>query len=113
MASTYRVLLLEKEKEEAEIYSDLIKEIVSCKIDVVDYSTSTHFLELIDQSNYQLAVIGQSEQPLVLLEQIKRLSPTTSVVVVSGNATVEEAVAAIRLGAEDYLSRPLKVEAFQ
>jgi two-component system cell cycle response regulator len=37
----------------------------------------------------------------------------TSVVVIAENATVEQAVAVVRMGAEDYLKKPFNLEAFQ
>ena len=48
-----------------------------------------------------------------ILEQIKRISPVTSVILISEQGTVEQAVAAIRLGAEDYLKKPFNLEAFK
>ena len=50
---------------------------------------------------------------LTLVEQIKRMSPVTSVILVSEQADVEQAVAAIRLGAEDYLKKPFNFEVVQ
>jgi diguanylate cyclase (GGDEF)-like protein len=50
---------------------------------------------------------------LALLEKIRRMSPVTSVILLAEKGTIEQAVAAIRLGAEDYLKKPFNVEAFQ
>lgn len=119
--SPYRVLLIEEDPQQTELYSDLIREVADCHVDVMSRIESTS--EWIARSNYQLVVIDISAQQngaqsyqsdgLSLLEHIKRMSPVTSVILISENATVEQAVGAIRLGAEDYLKKPFNLESFQ
>jgi diguanylate cyclase (GGDEF)-like protein len=48
-----------------------------------------------------------------LLERIRREHPGTDFVLFTGNASVESAVAALRLGAADYLMKPLRPEELQ
>lgn len=43
-----------------------------------------------------------------VLEKIKQFSPDTQVVIMTGHATVDTAVQALRLGAFDYLTKPCK-----
>jgi DNA-binding NtrC family response regulator len=47
---------------------------------------------------------------MMVLDQLKQLSPETLVVMITGHATVESAVAAMRLGAYDYLAKPFKLD---
>ena len=110
-APSYNVLLVEEESQQIEFYTELIREVHECKIDVL--SRMEDFLEWVDRSTYHLVVIDGSISGLTLLEQLKRVSPTTSAILISDKASIEEAVAAIRLGAEDYLSKPFKIDAFQ
>jgi diguanylate cyclase (GGDEF)-like protein len=109
------VLLIEEDPNQTELYTGLIREVADCQVDVLSRVESA--FDWIARSNYQLIVIDISSlgglSGLSLLEQIKRLSPVTSVVLVSETATVEQAVAAIRMGAEDYLKKPFGLEAFQ
>lgn len=113
--SPYRVLLIEEDPTQTELYTGLIREVADCQVDVLSRVESA--FDWIARSNYQLIVIDISAlgglSGLSLLEQIKRISPVTSVVLVSETATVEQAVAAIRMGAEDYLKKPFSLEAFQ
>lgn len=112
----FRVLLLEEDARSAELYADLIRELGNCKVDVMSQVESS--FDWVGRSNYHLVVVDASggvrpETGLGLLEQIKRLSPITSVILLSDEGTVEQAVAAIRMGAEDFLKKPFKLEAFQ
>ncbi|MFO0891556.1 MAG: sigma-54 dependent transcriptional regulator, partial [Isosphaeraceae bacterium] len=43
-----------------------------------------------------------------VLNQVKQLSPDTQVIILTGHATVDTAVQALRLGAFDYLTKPCK-----
>jgi len=47
---------------------------------------------------------------LQLLESVKRLSPHTEIIMVTGYATVTTAVDALRKGAAHYLSKPIKLD---
>ncbi|MBI1860454.1 MAG: sigma-54-dependent Fis family transcriptional regulator [Deltaproteobacteria bacterium] len=47
------------------------------------------------------------EDGISVLEKIRKESPQTSVVMMSGHGTIETAVKAIRLGAWDYLEKPI------
>lgn len=115
LSNPYRVLLIEEDPKQTELYSDLIREVADCQVDVMSRVESAS--DWIARSNYQLIVIDISSlagpNGLSLLEEIKRLSPVTSVILISEAATVEQAVAAIRMGAEDYLKKPFNLESFQ
>ncbi|MCX6543306.1 MAG: response regulator [Acidobacteria bacterium] len=47
---------------------------------------------------------------LEVLKEIRRLHPSVRVVLVSGNASITAAVEGIRLGASDYLLKPVDIE---
>jgi two-component system, cell cycle response regulator len=119
----YQVLLIEEDPKETELYADLIREVSNCSVDVMSRLENPY--EWISHSNYNLVVVDSSMRSagkgrrrqeidgLSILEQIKRISPVTSVILISEQASVEQAVAAIRLGAEDYLKKPFNLESFQ
>ena len=66
--------------------------------------------ERLRESEFEL-VISDITMPgmsgLEMLPQVKTLSPHTVVVMISGMQTVESAIDALRLGAFDYLMKPL------
>ncbi len=105
------VLLIAEDSKDFEIYSDLIQGVSPCRIDVM--KTAPEFPDWIDRANYHLIIVVDEGKGISLLEQIKRVNSSISVILISKDATVEKAVAAIKLGAEDYLAKPFKVDAFQ
>ncbi|MEZ6013613.1 MAG: sigma-54 dependent transcriptional regulator [Planctomycetota bacterium] len=54
-------------------------------------------------------LIMHDRSGLEVLKESKRIAPETPVLLVTGHATVETAVDAMREGAEDYLSKPVKL----
>lgn len=113
-----RVLLISSEPGDdprrTEHYTELIREVAAdAQIDLIERADG--LLSWLSRLNYNLVVIcsGGPVDALSVLEMVKRVSPVTAVLIVSENAKVEEAVAAVRMGAEDYLARPLNLEAFR
>ena len=112
----YKVLLIEVGSQPSQDYSDVLANVGDFKIDVI--SPPENLSEWIGKFSYNLVVIDSddergSEYSLGLLETIRRISPITSVILVAGHASVDHAVSAIRLGAEDYLKKPFNHEGFQ
>lgn len=62
------------------------------------------------QKNLYQAVLTDVRMPglsgLELLQQVKKLSPATPVILLTGHGTVEDAVSALKQGAYDYLMKP-------
>src|SRR5262250_1442228 len=72
--------------------------------------SATRALELIKSERFDLIlsdVVMPGKDGLSLLEDLKVAGVTTPVVMISGQATVEMAVRATRLGAVDFLEKPL------
>lgn len=115
----FDVLLVDADPKEMDLYSDLIREVADCKVDVMNRVGRS--FDWIARSNYHLIVIDTSSarsftgksEALELLEHVRRANPGTGVILISEKANVEEAVAAIRLGAEDYFKKPFNLETFK
>ena len=62
------------------------------------------------QRNFYQAVLTDVRMPgldgMDLLRQVKKLSPTTPVIMLTGHGTVSDAVCALKQGAYDYLMKP-------
>ncbi len=108
--TTFKVLIVSEDPKQSDLFTDLIREVADCQVDVLSRMESS--FDWVSKSNYHLVVVD-SPDGLGFLEQIKRVSPVTSVVLVSEPASIEQAVMAVRMGAEDYLKKPVSIEAFQ
>jgi len=79
--------------------------------DVTVCPDGTAALRALDRSSYDVALLDLRMPGMTgieVLTQIKQLSPETQVVILTGHATVDTAVQALRLGAFDYLTKPCK-----
>src|SRR5215813_7681405 len=100
-----RILIVDDEREITEILSDLLSTSYHC----VTCGSAEEALGLLRVSDYAL-VISDITMPgmsgLEMIPHIRRLTPNTVVVMISGMQTVESAIGALRLGAFDYLMKP-------
>ena len=70
-------------------------------------------LELIGKEKYDLVItdlIMGGIGGLELLEEIKKIAPDLSLILLTGHASIETAIEAVRLGASDYLLKPINVD---
>lgn len=74
--------------------------------------------ELIDSKEYDIVLTdknlpgieGNNEGGLDVLRYLKSKQPATEVIMMTGYASLESALAAIKLGAFDYITKPFKLE---
>jgi two-component system cell cycle response regulator len=112
--ATPNVLIVEKDSKYSELLTELIDDVVHAKIDSTN--SGERALELVSSFSYQLVVVDSGVgdmDGLSILERVKRVSPATGVILVSAFATVEEAVKAMRSGADEYFKKPFNPENFK
>jgi two-component system, NtrC family, response regulator AlgB len=109
-----KLLVVDDEKN---IRSSLSTLFESCGHQVTTAENAQEALALLGQegsfdlvlSDYRMAELNGLE----LLQQIKRESPNLPVILMTAYATVENAVAAMRSGATDYVTKPFTLEQIQ
>lgn len=70
-------------------------------------------LQLIRKGEYDLVItdlIMEGIGGLDLLGEIKKIAPDLSLILLTGHASIETAIEAVRLGASDYLLKPINVD---
>jgi len=68
---------------------------------------------LLGERGFDLAlcdVVLGGASAMAVFEQIRRESPETDVILVTGHGTVQDAVRALKAGATDYLTKPIEME---
>src|SRR4030042_1043998 len=69
-------------------------------------------LTLLEQNDYDLALLDvqmPGMDGLSLLGKVVMLQPELSAVIISGHATMDITIQALRLGAADFLTKPVKL----
>src|SRR6185436_8617411 len=82
---------------------------------VTTSATATEALELVRDADYDVVLLDiwlPDRDGLETLGEIRRLENTSipEVVIISGHGTIESAVRATKLGAYDFLEKPLSLE---
>ena len=113
MADISRFLIIERDTKQADVYSGFIREIAAAQIDVVP-STDAAF-EKLAASTYQLVVMDDAscKDSVGALERLKGVNPNTGIILIAQEASIEEAVKMVRLGAEDYFPKPVNPDSFK
>lgn len=106
----FQVLIIGKEPKQNDHYSALIRELIDCKIDTMNRIENINHWSM--SIHYDLVVIDHHEAR-ILLERVKRTHPECSVIVVAERSSIEESVTFLKLGAEDYLKKPVQTDLFR
>jgi diguanylate cyclase (GGDEF)-like protein len=110
-----RALLIGTDSAEMEIYSDLIREVARCQIDIIARLETSN--DWMTRSNYDLIVLDLPAEAgsagLEALEKLRRTSPSVGIIALSSDASVEQAVASMKLGAEDFFGKPFNLDSFK
>ena len=100
-----RILIVDDEPEITAILSDLFVREYDC----TTAGSAEEAIERIAKNDYEL-VVSDITMPgmsgLDMIPEVKRMSPNSVVVMISGMQTVESAIGALRLGAFDYVMKP-------
>jgi len=108
---TEKVLLVDDEVEFLEIMSERMK---ARGIEVTTSTSAQEALELIHTESFD-AVILDFMMPemngLEALQAIKEKKPELQIILLTGHATVEKGVEAMKLGAMDVVEKPADLEA--
>jgi DNA-binding NtrC family response regulator len=81
----------------------------SLDLEVTAFSDSSEAMQAISENKFDFAFLDLKMYPyngLQLLEEIKKISPETTVVIVTAHGSIETAVEAIKKGAYDYFLKP-------
>ena len=100
-----KLLIVDDETEVRAVLRDLLSDTYECS----EASSAEEALQRLREDNYQLVISDitmSGISGLDMIPHVRRISPDTLIVMVSGMQTIESAIEALRLGAFDYLMKP-------
>jgi len=84
------------------------------KIDTVGVKSEADAFRLIKEKQFDVVILDMKmpggRDGIKTLREIKKLQPLTEVLLLTGHASVETSIEGMKLGAFDYLLKPVKLE---
>jgi two-component system, OmpR family, response regulator len=83
------------------------------KIDITDVANGKEAIDLVRQKSFDVAVIDVKMpgiDGIETLKQIKQLQPAIEIVMLTGHASIESGMEAMKLGAYDYVMKPCDID---
>jgi DNA-binding NtrC family response regulator len=106
-----KVLLVDDEKEFLEIMSERM---TARGMEVTTAESATEALSILGKQSFD-AILMDFQMPemdgLAALKAIKNLKPELQIILLTGYATTEKTVEAMKIGATDFLEKPADLEA--
>ncbi len=110
MGEKIKVLIVDDEETFREV---LQRELTLCGFDTTSTSDSMDAIERISESNFDVVLLDIKMPGLdgiECLKRIKELRPMTEVIMLTGYGSIENAIASMKLGAYDFLTKPCKLD---
>lgn len=105
-----KILLVDDEDQFRE---SVKKQLTIRNYTVYEASSGEDAIELIHKQNIDIVILDMRMPGIdgaVTLKGIKKISPLTEVIMLSGHATVNTAMETIKTGAFDYIPKPVKLD---
>jgi len=105
-----RMLLVD---DEDDFRTTLASRLKRRKIDVTDVGSGSEAIELVKQGDFDVAVVDvkmPGMDGVETLNQIKKISPVIEVIMLTGHASVDAGIEAMKLGAYDYVMKPCDID---
>ncbi|MBW1745318.1 MAG: response regulator [Thermodesulfobacteriota bacterium] len=105
-----RMLLVD---DEDDFRTTLANRLKLRKIDITDVASGNEAIELVRQKSFDVAIIDVKMpgiDGIETLKQIKQLQPDIEIVMLTGHASIESGMEAMKLGAYDYVMKPCDID---
>jgi len=100
--------------DEVDFLETLVIRLNKRKINTTGARTGEEALELIKEKPFDVVILDikmpGGMDGIEVLKEIKKIQPITEVLLLTGHASVETSIEGMKLGAFDYLLKPLKLE---
>ena len=100
--------------DEIDLLETLVKRLQKRNIDTVGVKSGEEALETIDKKRFDVVILDikmpGGMDGIETLREIKRRHPLTEVILLTGHGSVETSIEGMKMGAFDYLLKPIKLE---
>jgi len=108
---SFRVLVVDDEEDFLET---LVNRLKKRNLDTVGVKSGEEAVEEIREKRYDVVILDikmpGGMDGIETLREIKRIQPLVEVLLLTGHASVETSIEGMKLGAFDYLMKPIKLE---
>ena len=104
------VLIVDDEKGVQSSLQGILEDV---GLDAYGVSSGEECLSLLSKKEFSVVLLDiwlPGMDGIEVLEQVRKISPLTSVIMISGHGSIEAAVRATKLGAFDFVEKPLSLE---
>jgi two-component system OmpR family response regulator len=110
MAEEFRVLIVDDEED---FVVTLQKRLRKRNLEVGTALDGAQALELIKGKDFDVVVLDvkmPGMDGLEVLRQVKQMKPLIEVIILTGHASIESGIEGMKLGAFDYLMKPINID---
>jgi DNA-binding NtrC family response regulator len=108
---TFRVLVVD---DEVDFLETLVNRLRRRNLEAEGASSGEEALELMKGKHFDVVVLDMKMpgglDGIETLREIRRIGPLTEVILLTGHASLETSIEGMKLGAFDYLLKPVKLE---
>lgn len=106
----FRILIVD---DEDDFRNTLIKRLETRKVPVIGAAGGNEALALLKDQDFDVVVLDvkmPDKDGIETLQEMKKLKPQTEIILLTGHASVEAGIQGMRLGAYDYIIKPIPLD---
>jgi DNA-binding NtrC family response regulator len=107
----FRILVVD---DEVDLLETIVNRLKKRNLDAFAATTGEECLQLLERRVFDVVLLDikmpGGMDGIEVLREIKKIAPLTEVILLTGHASVETSIEGMKLGAFDYLLKPIKFE---
>jgi len=111
MMDTFRILVID---DEVDFLETIVNRLKKRKLDAIGVTSGEEAITLLKEQLFDVIILDikmpGGMDGIEALREIKKIQPLVEVLLLTGHASVETSIEGMKLGAFDYLLKPIKFE---